>query len=168
MEKLEIRTVIKYFCKKGMHPKETQEYFMETLGKSLLIAQWKSGQQSLRGGEIALRMMDGLAAPKMPPLMKMSGSCTSWLCVIGGETCEALLAKWALVLGQYNQSNPTSKKCWLVIRKGIGSIFLGMSCLAMKMFQANFTQDETWVHYFDPESKMKSKQWNHVPWLTPS
>ena len=51
-----------------------------------------------------MRMMDGLAAPKMPPLMKMSGSCTSWLCVIGGETCEALLAKWALVLGQYNQS----------------------------------------------------------------
>ena len=23
------------------------------------------------------------------------------------------------------------------------------------------TQDETWAHHFDPESKMQSKQWKH-------
>ena len=23
------------------------------------------------------------------------------------------------------------------------------------------TQDETWVHHFDPKSKMQSKQWKH-------
>ena len=23
------------------------------------------------------------------------------------------------------------------------------------------TQDETWVHHFDPESKMQNKQWKH-------
>ena len=33
MEKLEIRAVIKYFCKKRMPPKEIHEDFMETLGK---------------------------------------------------------------------------------------------------------------------------------------
>ena len=33
MEKIEIREVIKYFCKKGMPPKEIREDFMETLGK---------------------------------------------------------------------------------------------------------------------------------------
>ena len=33
MDKLEIRVVIKYFCKKGMPPKEIHEDFMETLGK---------------------------------------------------------------------------------------------------------------------------------------
>ena len=33
MEKVKIRVVIKYFCKKGMPPKEIQEDFMETLGK---------------------------------------------------------------------------------------------------------------------------------------
>ena len=31
MEKLEIRAVIKYFCKKGTPPKEIHEDFMETL-----------------------------------------------------------------------------------------------------------------------------------------
>ena len=33
MVKLEIRAVIKYFCKKGMSPKEIHEDLMETLGK---------------------------------------------------------------------------------------------------------------------------------------
>ena len=33
MDKIEIRAVIKYFCKKGMPPKEIHEDFMETLGK---------------------------------------------------------------------------------------------------------------------------------------
>ena len=31
MEKLEIGAVIKYFCKKGMSPKEIDDDFMETL-----------------------------------------------------------------------------------------------------------------------------------------
>ena len=51
MEKLEIRAVIKYFCKKGMPPKEIHEDFMETLGKeSLSYSTVKNGQQSLIGG----------------------------------------------------------------------------------------------------------------------
>ena len=74
--------VIKYFCKKGMPPKEIHEDFMETLGKESPDSTMKNGQQ--RWGETAMRMMDGLAAPKMPPLMKMSRSCTPWLCMIGG------------------------------------------------------------------------------------
>ena len=36
MGKLEIRAVIKYFCKKGMSPKEIHEDFMETIGKESL------------------------------------------------------------------------------------------------------------------------------------
>ena len=67
MEKFEIRVIIKYFCKNGMPPKEIHEDFMVTH-----IAQRKNGQQNLRGGERALRMMDRLAAPKMSLLMKMS------------------------------------------------------------------------------------------------
>ena len=82
MEKHEIRAVSKYFCKKGIPPKEIHEDFMESLGKESPYSTVKKGQQSLRGGERALRMMDGLAAPKMSPLMKMSRSCTLWLCVI--------------------------------------------------------------------------------------
>ena len=91
MEKLDIRAVIKYFCKNGMPLKEIHEDFMETLGKESpsysTVKKWTAEFKS--GRERALRMMDGLAAPKVPPLMKMSRSCTPWLCVRGGETCEA-------------------------------------------------------------------------------
>ena len=88
-EKLEIRAVIKYFCKKGMPPKKLHEDFIETHGKEPpTYSTVKNGQQRFRGEEKASRMIGGLVAPKMPPLMKMSRSCTPWLCVIGGETCE--------------------------------------------------------------------------------
>ena len=55
MEKLEIRAVIKYFCKKGMLPKEIHEDFMETLGKESpsystvkkWAAEFKKGRESV-------------------------------------------------------------------------------------------------------------------------
>ena len=55
MEKLEMRAVIKYFCKKGMPPKEIHEGFMETLGKESpsystvkkWAAEFKRGRESV-------------------------------------------------------------------------------------------------------------------------
>ena len=86
MEKVELRTVIKYLCKKVMTPNEVHEDFMKTLGnESPSYSTVKNGLQNLNVGERALRMMKGLAAQKIPPLMKMW---RSWLCVTGGETCE--------------------------------------------------------------------------------
>ena len=91
MKKLEIKAVIKYFCKKGMPLMEIHEYFMETLGKESssfgTVNKWAA--EFKRGRERFLRMMVGLAEPKMTPLMERSGSCISWLCVIGVKTCEA-------------------------------------------------------------------------------
>ena len=71
-----------------MPPKEIHEDFMETLGEeSPSYITVINVQQSLRGGERDLRIMDGLVSPKMPPLMKMAF--TPWLSVIRGETYEA-------------------------------------------------------------------------------
>ena len=90
IDKFEIRVVIKYFCYKGMRPMEIHKDFMQTLGKESssysAVNKWSA---EFKRGERVLRMMDGLADQKMPPLMEMSRSCTPWLCVIGGKTCEA-------------------------------------------------------------------------------
>ena len=90
MESIEIRAVIKYFYKKGMPPKEIHEDFVETPGKESpscsTVKNWAA--EFMRGGR-PLRFKDGLAAPKMPLMMKMSWSSTLWLCVIGSETYEA-------------------------------------------------------------------------------
>ena len=71
--------------------RKEHEDFMEILGKeSLSYSLVKTlAAEFKRERERAMGMMDGLAAPKMPPLMKMSRLCTPWLCVIGGKTCEA-------------------------------------------------------------------------------
>ena len=53
MEKLEIKTAIKYLCKKGMPPKEIHEDFIETLWKESpcystvkkWAAEFKSGRE---------------------------------------------------------------------------------------------------------------------------
>ena len=43
--KLEIRVVIKYFCKKRMPPKEIHQEFMETLGKESPYSTVKKGSR---------------------------------------------------------------------------------------------------------------------------
>ena len=48
MEKLEIRAVIKYFCKKGMPSKEIHEDFMETLSTvKKMAAEFKMWRESV-------------------------------------------------------------------------------------------------------------------------
>ena len=62
MEKVEVRAVIKYLCKKGMSPKEIHEDFMETLGKeSPSYSTVKKWAAEFRRGGRALKMMNGLA-----------------------------------------------------------------------------------------------------------
>ena len=48
MEKLVFRAVIKYFCMKGMYPKEIHEDFVESPSYDTVK---KNGQQRLREGE---------------------------------------------------------------------------------------------------------------------
>ena len=45
MEKVEIRVVINYFCKKGMPPKNNQEHFMEALEESPSYSTVKKGRR---------------------------------------------------------------------------------------------------------------------------
>ena len=90
MEKLKISAVIKYFYKKGMPPKGIHEDFMETLGKespSCSTVEKRTTECKSERERIEDVGLSGRS--KMPPLMKMSRSCTPWLCVIGCETCEA-------------------------------------------------------------------------------
>jgi hypothetical protein len=94
MEKVEIRAVIKYLCKKGMSPKDMKTSWIH-LGRSPFpIALWKKWAANFRGAERALEMMNGLGGQKRPPTMKLPKLCTIWSCAIEGETCKANLGKW--------------------------------------------------------------------------
>ena len=65
MEKVEVRAVIKYLCKKGSTHKEIHEDFMKTLGNGSPYSTVKKWAAELCVGARALRMMHGLAAPYM-------------------------------------------------------------------------------------------------------
>ena len=71
MEKVEVRAVIRYLCNKGMTPKEIHEDFMKTLGNESPYSTVRKWAAEFKRGERALMMIQGLAAPKMPPLIKM-------------------------------------------------------------------------------------------------
>ena len=66
LETLEIRAVIKYFCKKEMPPKEIHEDFMETIVTESppfsTVKKWAA--EFKRERERTLSMMDGLVAPR--------------------------------------------------------------------------------------------------------
>ena len=87
MKKLEIRAVIKYFYKHGMPPNEIHENFMKTLGKESpsystvkkWAAEFKIGRESFEDDGPSGRAKDATTD-------EISKTCTSWLCVKGGET----------------------------------------------------------------------------------
>ena len=85
-----------------MPPKEIHEDFMETFEKespsNSTVKKWATYFKRGGGGEReSVEDVGRSGRPKdvMPPLMKMPRSCTPWLYVIEGETCEAYLTKWA-------------------------------------------------------------------------
>jgi hypothetical protein len=95
MEKVEIRAVIKYLCKKGMPPRKSMKTSCLHLGRSpLLIALWRNGLLNLKGTGIALEMMSGLDGQRTPPTMNLPKLCMIWSCARECLTCEALLGKW--------------------------------------------------------------------------
>jgi hypothetical protein len=69
MEKVEIRAVNKYLCKKGMSPKDIHDDFMDTL--------WKKSpsystvkKRNLKAAGKAVEMLSSLCGQKRQPTMK--------------------------------------------------------------------------------------------------
>ena len=133
---------------------------METFGKEypscIAVKKWEAEFK-----------MNGLAALKMPLLMKISMSCTPWLCVIAGETAEHSYRighkLWGSTINQteiLGMSKVSAR--WLPrmltddqikIQQDIFRFLLSLyeddPC---DFIRRVVTQDEPWDHHFDPEN----------------
>jgi hypothetical protein len=71
MEKVEIRAVIKYLCKKRVSPKEIHEVFMDSLGKDSpsysTVKKWSAGFK---------RDRESIGDVERPPAVKLPKLCT--------------------------------------------------------------------------------------------
>ena len=89
LEKREFRAVIKYFCKKGIPPKEIHEDIMETLGKESpthnTMEKWAAELKRKRESVEEYGWSGHSKDATSDEIVKVIHT----LCVIGGETCEA-------------------------------------------------------------------------------
>ena len=77
MDKVEVRAVIKYFCKKGMSPKEIHDDFIKTLESPSYSKVKKLAAEFRR----AWKIMNGLGILKRLLQMKTLNLCTVCSCV---------------------------------------------------------------------------------------
>ena len=150
-----------------MSPKEIHEELIKTLGKESLsystvkiwTAEFKRGTENVEDDGRSGRPLDGTADKNIK-------SCTPRLCVLRSIASDVSLGfvavQWILtgILGMAKQDDccDDQKRTQLDISRYL------LSCYKDDLgdfIQQVVTQDETWLHHFDQESKMKSKQWKH-------
>ena len=117
--------------------------------------------------------MDGLAAPKRLPLMKIH---TLVMCdrrrdlrSIAGEVAISFGAVQSILTDILGMSKVPARRVPLMLTDDQKKTWLDISSYLLSRYEDDpgdliervVTQDETWVDHFDTESKMQRKQWMH-------
>ena len=126
----------------------------------------------------------------MPPLMKMSRSCTPWLCVIGDsnpvhnilgpsrrQELRSIACEVGLSFGTVQSILNDTLGMSEVLARWVPGLLtddqkrtrLNTSRYLLSHYEVDpgdfinrvVTQNEACVHHFDSESKIQSKQWKH-------
>ena len=178
MEKLEIRAVVKYFCKKGMHPKEILEDFMEILGKESPFdstvkkwaAEFKRGRERVEDDGRYGRPNDATTDENVKVMHTLImcdrrrdlRSITSQV----GISFRAIQSILSYILGI---SKVSARWVLRMLTDDQERTRLNISRYLLSRYEDDpgdfiervVTLDEPWVYHFDPGSKMQSKQWKH-------
>ncbi|XP_078671015.1 histone-lysine N-methyltransferase SETMAR-like [Branchiostoma floridae x Branchiostoma belcheri] len=175
MEAVEARAVIKYLHKKGMTPKEIHEDMMKTFGDDCpsysTVKKWaasfKRGKESFRDEPRSGRPKTGTSDDQVEAIHRMVVKDRR---VTVRHVAKSLGISFGSVHRVLTDNLGMSKVSARWVPRTLSALQklnrLEMSRALLARFQSdpdNFlkrfvTQDETWIHHVDPESKQQSKQ----------
>ncbi|XP_030003909.1 histone-lysine N-methyltransferase SETMAR-like [Sphaeramia orbicularis] len=178
MEKQELRAVIKYLHKKGMTPKEIHEDMVSTLGKECLaystvrkwVAEFKQGRTSTEDDPRSGCPKTSSSDEQVDAIHCMVLSDRRMTVQQIAKATDISVGSVHHVLTDILGMNKLSAR-WvprmltpeqMLKRVDISRTLLTRFHADPENFQRRIvTQDETWVHHFEPESKLQSKEWKH-------
>lgn len=178
MEKNELHAVIKYLQKKGLTPQEIHDDMVGVLGDDAPSYQVvKNWSRQFRCGRKTCEHAKGAGRPqtvctqenvnRVCDLIKQDRRLTTRrLAEITGLSNGTIATIINAYLGLHKVSarwvprmlTPEQKRERVITSEANLALFNSNP----KSFLGRFvTVDETWVHHFDPESKVQSKEWRH-------
>jgi len=184
MDKIEYRTVIKFFVKEGLTPNEIHSKFIKVYGDSSpsfstikkWAAEFKCGCTSLEDGPCEGRPKSATTPEIIEQVHNMVLD-DRWMKVrefaetigISKERVgyilheeldmKRLCARWVprfLTADQKRTRMKISEQCWERFNKN-----------KTHFVHQFITMDETWIHHYTPESKQQSKQWREADCSAP-
>src|ERR1043166_3927749 len=178
MEAIEVRAVVKYFLKKGLTAKVIHADFVETLGNNAsaysTVTKWVRefgmGRETVKdaprtGRPVTATTPETITAIHTMVMADRRVTIRRMVEMVGVSygTVQAILrdvlevhkvsARWVprQLTPDQKQTRVTSSEENLDVFQADPQDFLARYV----------TMDETWVHHFDPETKLQSKQWRH-------
>ncbi|MEE4247135.1 MAG: hypothetical protein V2I33_17110 [Kangiellaceae bacterium] len=177
MEKTEIRAVLKYMYFKGLSPQDAHDDMVRTLGAKDAssystvknwMAEFKRGRQSTVDAHRAGRPCEAITQETIAKVQEIVDS-------DGRSSIRHIAEITRLLTGTVHSIITDSLRMrklsarWVprMLTAEMKAVRKAMSERNLERFHHNppafldqlVTQDETWVHHFDPESKQQSRQW---------
>ena len=179
MDRVEVRAVIKYFCKKGnCPPKEIHDNFIKTLGdESPFYSTVRKWAAEFRRGRMSLEDYERPGRPKVVATDENVEHVHSLIMCdrrrsqrdIAGQIGISFGAVQSLLTDILGRSKVSARWIPRMLIKDQKKSRLDISKYLLSLYEADpeqfmrrvVTQDETCVHRFDPEAKKQRMQWKH-------